>query len=143
MTQIETEIIIKANAKEIWSKLTEFNQYPNWNPFIQSITGKQVIGEVLTVKIVPPNNKPAIFKPVLVKLDDAKELRWVGKLLAGWLFRGEHYFKLVAINDQTTKLIHGEIFTGILSEPLLALIGKNTKAGFELMNNALNKQFSK
>jgi uncharacterized protein YndB with AHSA1/START domain len=37
--EINTEILINATPKKVWSILTNFAEYPNWNPFIKSIKG--------------------------------------------------------------------------------------------------------
>jgi len=41
MKEIYTEIEINSSAKIIWNILTNFDNYPNWNPFM-----KQIIGEL-------------------------------------------------------------------------------------------------
>ncbi|MDY9920045.1 MAG: SRPBCC family protein [Proteiniphilum sp.] len=38
--EIRTEIIIRATSEKIWDILTDFENYPNWNPFITFIKGK-------------------------------------------------------------------------------------------------------
>ncbi|RYZ45415.1 MAG: SRPBCC domain-containing protein, partial [Chitinophagaceae bacterium] len=34
--QIKTEIVINASKEKVWAILTNFSQYPQWNPFIVS-----------------------------------------------------------------------------------------------------------
>ena len=40
--EIKTEILINATPEKVWSILTSFDNYPNWNPFIKSITVRSV-----------------------------------------------------------------------------------------------------
>lgn len=56
------------------------------------------------------------------------------------LFDGEHYFKLEKIDDNRTRFIQGEKFTGLLSGIFFKLIGEDTKSGFNEMNFALKKK---
>ena len=37
--EIKTEIVIHATPEKIWKILTDFGNYPQWNPFIVSVTG--------------------------------------------------------------------------------------------------------
>ena len=37
--EIKTEILINAAPEKVWSILTNFEKYPDWNPFIKSING--------------------------------------------------------------------------------------------------------
>ena len=87
-----------------------------------------------------PGKKPMKFKPVVLVNQESKEFRWKGKLFVKGLFDGEHYFQLERINDNLTKLVHGEKFTGFLAGALLKMIGEDTKKGFESMNEALKRR---
>ncbi len=137
MLELKTEITTDASIKAVWAKLTDFEAYPHWNPFITRIEGNQAVGKTLVVDIVPPGGKKATFKPILTRFAENDEMRWVGTLGQKWLFQGEHYFKLLSIEGNKTQLIHGEIFTGLLVPLFSALAGKKTRAGFELMNQGI------
>lgn len=139
MKKIETEITINAAPKSVWKVLTNFKDYSKWNPFIKSIFGEQKVGKQIEVCMQPPNGKEMTFKPDILKFSENKEFRWVGKLVVKGIFDGEHYFKLVDLGGDQTKLIHGENFGGILL-PLMGKILSNTKLGFQLMNESLKKE---
>lgn len=131
--KIETNIIINSSLSIIWEILMDFENYPNWNPFIKEISKYD---NKMLVKVQPVNSKVMVFKPKLIKQENNKEFRWKGKLLINGIFDGEHYFILEKINDNTTKFIQGENFTGILV-PIFKKTLNNTKKGFILMNEAL------
>lgn len=142
MRQIETEILIEASPEKVWAVLTDFENHPNWNPFIKLITGEKKIGEKLTVSIKPPGGNGMTFKPIVTSFKENVEFRWMGKLGVHGVFDGEHYFQLIGQGNNRTKLIHGEKFSGIL----VALMGKaldKTKEGFELMNESLKFESEK
>ena len=44
MKEIKTEIIIDSKPEKVWEVLTDFENYPTWNPFIQNISGEQKVG---------------------------------------------------------------------------------------------------
>jgi hypothetical protein len=132
--KIETNIIIHHPIEKIWNKLTDFESYHEWNPFIQKIVGPQVVGEKLEIDIVPPGGKKSTFRPVLITFDKNKEMRWVGSLGSSWIFRGEHYFILEKIDENETSLIHGEVFSGALIPIFRCFAAEKTLKGFHLMN---------
>ena len=98
--ELYTEIEINAAPEKVWRILTDFEAYPNWNPFIKKIKGNLAVGEKLEVFIQPSGAKGMTFKPTLLTVEKEKELRWLGKLFVSGLFDGEHFFKIIGAADQ-------------------------------------------
>jgi hypothetical protein len=134
--EIKTEILIKATPERIWSILSNFGDYPKWNPFIKSLTGEVRVGNTITVKIQPPESKVMTFKPVILTYKANKELSWIGHLLFPGLFDGEHKFELIDNGNETTSFKHSEKFKGILVGFLNL---EKTKSGFQAMNEKLKE----
>ncbi|MGQ1948392.1 SRPBCC family protein [Geofilum sp. OHC36d9] len=139
MKEIRTEIEIHANVSTVWNVLMNFENYPNWNPFIKNISGEKASGKRLTVSIKPPDANGMTFKPVILKLEPNNEFRWRGKLGIKGIFDGEHFFILERVTDDKTKFIHGERFSGLLVSLMGQTLNK-TKAGFEFMNEAIKRE---
>jgi hypothetical protein len=137
---ITTSIIINATAENVWSILTDFENYMQWNPFITSITGAIKVGNTLQVTVAPPNGNAMKFKPTLLVVNEHKELKWKGKLLLKGLFDGEHQFEIIDNKNGTVTLVQSENFTGILVPPFKKTIKINTKNGFVLMNEKLKER---
>ncbi|MFT5820902.1 MAG: hypothetical protein ACI8ZM_002150 [Crocinitomix sp.] len=133
--QIETSIEIAASPAKVWRIFSDFKNFPTWNPFIVSLTGKVKVGETIHIDL-----KTMKFKPVVLKFDENQELRWKGKLFMKGLFDGEHYFQLKENEDGSTTFVHGEKFSGILVRMLKKKLDGETKEGFEKMNLALKEQ---
>ncbi|GAB6905924.1 conserved hypothetical protein [Desulfosarcina cetonica] len=134
MREIKTEIMINAKPDKIWSVLIDFERYPDWNPFIKSISGNKEVGGHLAVEVQPPERNPLILR-----FESGRELRWKGKFIIKGIFDGEHYFLINGNDDGTATLIQGEKFSGLLVS-LLGKVLENTKRGFILMNEALKKK---
>ena len=88
---ITNSITINATPEKVWSILTHFTSYVEWNPFITSIAGELKVGNTLQVTIAPQNAKAMKFKPTLLVVNHHKELRWKGKLLFKGLFDGDRF----------------------------------------------------
>ena len=135
MPAIDTSIDIAASPQRVWSVLTDFAAYPQWNPFITRIAGEPVVGSRLVVTIQPPGRKPMMFRPVVQAATPEVELRWRGRLLMPGLFDGEHAFRLSPAGGGC-RLDHGEVFSGLLSG-LLGGTLPATRRGFIAMNEAV------
>jgi|SRR5690554_403686 hypothetical protein len=138
--EIKTEITIHSSPEKIWEILTDFENYPQWNPFIIYIDGEPEEGNKILVKIQPPNGRKMIFKPIILSKIINKELVWLGHVLFKGLFDGTHKFELIDIGNGTTRFIQSEKFNGIfvgLFNP------QNTLKGFNEMNQKLKEQAEK
>ena len=136
--QINTSIIINASKKSIWKILTDFEKYPDWNPFITSITGTLEAGQKLQVKL-----QGMTFEPTILTLRENSEIKWLGHLWFEGLFDGEHTFKLTDNGDGTTHFEQCENFSGVLVRLFAKSLDKDTKAGFEKMNLELKSRVEK
>ena len=130
--KIYTSIDIKATPEVIWNILTNFKEYPNWNPFIKSITGTPKVGNQLVVKF-----EDMTFKPTVLTSKKNIELKWLGHLFFKGLFDGEHQFYLKHNSNGTTNFTQSEQFSGILTLIFSNKKLEQTKNGFQQMNNAL------
>jgi len=136
---IVTKITIDESPEKAWQVLTEFDQYPKWNPFIQVIEGDQQVGAQLNVKL-GLGKKPMGFTPTVLAFNANEEFRWLGHMGINGLFDGEHYFQLVQTTSGGTELVQGENFKGVFSGLMLAFIRSSTEQGFTEMNEALKRR---
>lgn len=133
---LETRIHIRATAQQIWTVLMDFERYPQWNPFIRQLQGFAEPGQTLRVEVLPVGGQPMMFKPKVLVVKKAHELRWLGIFLFKRLFDGEHYFRLEPVSDGVI-FIHGENFRGLLVPLFRRMLQRRTLPGFEAMNVAL------
>ena len=137
MHQIVTEIDITASPERVWSILMDFPAYPQWNPFIRSLSGVAKPGEKLRATIQPQEYRTMTFRPRVLRATDQQELRWLGHLGFPGLFDGEHYFQLTGLSNGYTRFTQGEQFSDILVGIFISSMEAATKAGFVAMNAAL------
>jgi hypothetical protein len=137
MKKLHTEILINADRQTVWNILTDLEKYGEWNPFIREIKGKAEEGQILENHMYLEEGKKQVFKPEVLKVEEGKEFRWLGKLFVKGLFDGEHFFLLEEAGEGQVKLIQGEIFSGLLMKPIMKMIGEQTLNNFHAMNKAL------
>lgn len=136
--KIRTEIIINASKERVWGILTDFEKYRQWNPFIIQSQGQAIPGTYL-VNTMKNGSGDITFKPKVLKVEQFSYFGWLGKLWIKGIFDGHHYFQIEELAPNQIKLIHGEDFSGILSNLILKKIGGQTRENFILMNTALKK----
>jgi len=132
--EIKTSIVIAATADKVWSILTNFPSYKNWNPFITSIKGNVQLGNIIEI-----NAGGMKFKPTVLSYKEGKELSWLGSLFFKGLFDGAHLFKIEDNQDGTVTFKHEEKFNGILVGLFAKKLDTDTKQGFIQMNLELKK----
>lgn len=137
--EIKTQIVIKAKPERVWNILTDFKEYPNWNPFIKSIVGDAILGKRIKARIEPPNANGMTFTPKVLVFEENKEFKWIGNFILPGLFDGEHKFELLDTKDGYTTFIQSEKFNGILVPLFKKMLEVNTLNGFNLMNEKLKE----
>ena len=130
---LSTQRDLQAPPARVWEVLTDLAAYPTWNPFITEAAGELRVGGRLA--IVAGGMR---FRPVVLRFDPARELRWRGRLVVPGLFDGEHVFRLAPLDGgRATRLTHEEHFSGLLVGPFSRKLDEETLPGFEAMNRAL------
>jgi len=143
MKTITTEIVINANKDKVWKILTDFDSYPDWNPFITRFQGDLKPDSRIMVTMNIEGRKPISFQPDIISVVPGEKFCWQGKLLLKSFFLGTHYFILEGMEDEKALFRHGESFTGLLTGPVLQKIGLSTQKAFEKMNLALKERAEK
>jgi hypothetical protein len=139
MKEIYTEVEINACAERVWRVLTEFAAYPEWNPFIRSVSGEVRIGNRLEVIIQPSGGKGMSFRPTVLVAEPNRELRWLGHLWLPGLFDGEHSFSIQPLDEGRVRFAQRERFGGLLVPFLSKMLDRDIRRGFEEMNRALKR----
>ena len=138
--ELVSNIEIDASPEEVWSVLTDFAKFSDWNPFIRWIKGELTKGAKLEVRIQPTGARGSTFKPTVLSVDPPRELRWVGHLWISGLFDGEHTLRIESIGDNRARFEQKETFTGLFVRLLAKSLDMDTLRGFNEMNKALKEQ---
>ncbi len=75
MKQIRKVIEINASGERVRRILTDFEAYPQWNPFIKEISGELKVGGTLSVYLQPSGQRGLRFHPVALA-EPLRELQW-------------------------------------------------------------------
>jgi hypothetical protein len=137
--ELNTEIEINASSETVWNLLTGTSRFPEWNPFIRRLQGELKVGQKLAVLLQPSGARGMEFKPVVLKVEPNKELRWLGRLILPGLFDGEHIFQIEPVGGGRVLFHQREIFSGVLVPLLKNSLETDTRRGFNEMNQKLKQ----
>jgi hypothetical protein len=137
--ELQTEIWIERPPAAVWQILTATDEYPSWNPFIRHMRGQLQAGNRIEVEIGAPGSDTMTFRPVVLKVERDRELRWLGSLWMPGVFDGEHSFRLES-DGRRTHFIQSERFSGLLVGRLTDSILRETEEGFAAMDEAVKQR---
>jgi hypothetical protein len=118
----------------------DFESYPDWNPFVKTISGEQREGARLEADLQPNGGRGMTIKPKISEISPNERFAWKNKLFVPRLFDVEHIFEIESISEDQVRFIHRENFRGLLIRPILRSVGESTRQGFEEMNQALKER---
>jgi hypothetical protein len=134
---IRSAIEIEAPLELVWSVLTDFSSYPDWNPIIRRLRGRPRAGGRILIRSQPPGARGIVHRPTVVAWSPPHELRWRATVLSARLFSGEHGFRLEPRDNGRVRFVQDETFSGLLV-PLYARLRLPAKRrGFNQLNEAL------
>ena len=94
MRTIDTGIDIAADPARVWEVLTDFEAYPEWNPFVIGIDGPAAEGARLEAVLRLGDRRPATFRPTVTRWEPERGFEWFGHLGIRGVFDGRHGFEL-------------------------------------------------
>ena len=136
MPEIRNEIEIEASAHRVWAQFTDFQNYPDWNPFIVRAMGQTRMGTELNIVIVTPLGRELRFSPRVVRLTQNSHLTWTSGMFIPGLFDREISFDVEPLGEGRCRFVHTGRFRGILA-PFRSKVISDLERGYQRMNEAL------
>jgi hypothetical protein len=142
--EVTTSILIEAPAERIWSILSDFDSYSNWNPFIPRIFGEaRLSATILEFVYIAPGLYLPLPMEVIV-CEPGRELAWRGAV-PHWfsaVCAGEHHFTIQTLPDRANccEFSHYALLRGIVMQLGAAHIQNRVKQVHEAMNLALKER---
>jgi hypothetical protein len=103
------ELIIRARAANLWSLLTNTNDFPRWNSTVTRVEGQVREGEQLHLH-VPGTDR--VFTPRVSGVVPNQRMMWTGGFSP--VFKGVRTFELRSRHDGSTDFVMEERFSGLM-----------------------------
>lgn len=138
MREIQTDIEISASPDEVWSILSNINDWSDWSPIINQSSGDAAMGSALSITMIgkQEGKDGPTYNPVITTFDDSKSFRWRAKMMAGFVMTNDKVFELEETSTGT-HLIHKELFSGMFVPLFWSSVEKNVPDMLNSMNAAL------
>jgi hypothetical protein len=140
LREVRTEIEINTSPERVWKILIDFDKYEQWNPFIHKIIGEPKEGAKIEIHIETPGGKNRKYGPTLTKVDEGRELRWLGKSSLPGFLNGEHIFAIEQLEPKRIRFVQSEVFDGLLTSLFGKSLDTDVRLGLEEMNRALKER---
>ena len=116
--------------------LTDFDHFDKWNPVIQKVTGTLTVGTNVVISVAAASGL-IDWNVEVIRVDPGREFTWKFSERHPLLYRGEHTFRVEAINARRTRYIDRETFNGALVPLRKSRLDTKTRAGMVAMGAAL------
>jgi hypothetical protein len=137
--EVLTETVIGASDERVWAILADFDSYAEWNPSTR-ISGNLTVGEVLALRMQQQGQPPVEYAITLLKVDENRELRWVGKTGIDGLFDVERWFVIERMGEDQVRFTQGEKFRGLLTPLAPESLYSDVEKNFENFNQVLKEK---
>lgn len=143
MREIETRIEIASPTSKVWSVLTDFEKWSEWNPIIKKANGVAALGSKLSITMCGRNGKDGKsgpkYEPVITEFQEPTSFSWRATMMAGFMFTNGKVFNLKD-SGTGTLLIHKETFSGIIVPMMWSQMEGSVPQMLNSMNEALKKK---
>ena len=140
MREVSVEIEISASASSVWQVLTDFARYPEWNPFVRSVSGELVDGGELSVTTASLLGIQLNFQLKVDSIHENSGMRWLGQTIKPGLLDGRHYFEIHERSPDRVRFVQYEEFSGTMVPFAWPVLSPLSRRGFESMNKALKER---
>lgn len=131
---VKHTIHVDASPELVWSIVSDFDSFSDWNPMLIRMKGRAEEGASLAFTARLANGWKAPVWAKVMRVRPAAELRWRAGI-AG-LFSGEHYV-VIERNGSGCVVQHGEDFRGAFVAPFRGLLEGLGGPMYARMNEAL------
>lgn len=138
--EIHTEIEIAAPPEVVWDVLSAIDTWSEWNPVIGGVTLRGPLREGTPGRLMlllPPPVGRRTLAVRLVTVRPQRELAWKGGVPG--VVQGRHGFRLEP-TDAGTRLVHTEVFSGVLAPGLVRVLRGQLGKGYRRLNQGLRNR---
>lgn len=126
---VEAASTINAPLEHVWSVLTDFARYGEWNTFVPSMQATLQVGSPLTMSVQMRKGLRVKISATVSLIETHHRLAWTPRMPA-WFLKSERFQVITALDAHTTRYWTQEIFTGAASPLLTLLLSKDLRRGF-------------
>lgn len=132
------EVYIAASPEQVWSVLTDFPAYPEWNPFTSSVETSLEPGTPVKMRVHLSPPKSIMQTETVEWAKPGEEIAW-GIVSMPWLLRARRTQRIRPEGEGCVYQTWDE-FSGLARPLVIALMGKKMERGFNDVARALKQR---
>jgi len=121
----------------VWDILTDFECYPEWNPFTTTAKGRLALGNSLDLYVVMPSRGDRTQTEIISTIAPPNQLAWGMTLGFKKLLSARREQILTTIDSQRCSYTTNDAFNGLLAALVYRLFYDDIKSGFNNVAYAL------
>lgn len=134
---VRAQVDINASRQRVWEVLTDFDSYPQWNPFTASVQGSLQDGAAVTMQVHMLQRRPRTQVEYVNSVVQGHRICWGMEMGTATLLTANRLQTLEAIDEHTTRYVTDDLLSGWLTPIVRTLYGDKMQRGFDAMASAL------
>ena len=135
---VRAEVDIDAPIEHVWQILVDLDRYGEWNPFTPKVETTLRIGDPIHLQVRLVGER-LTQRVEWITRNEPYTLGWEMKLGARFLLYAERVQVLTVVDENRTRYMTEDRFSGWLRSPVVGLFGKAMERGFRDCGLGLKK----
>ncbi len=137
LRQFEVTTDINASICRVWKILSDLDSWKDWNRLNPGAAGKPAVGDTITLNSLAAPGKIRAARAKVIEYEPEQTIRWTGGLPIPGLYRIEHWIRVESLDENSSRVIHGEVHRGLLVSFVLKPFGNDFERYYRDTNIAL------
>lgn len=133
-TTVREEMVVDAPRPDLWSLLSDFEGYADWNPYIVRAKGEARKGAKIELWLELNDGELRRFDCEVLDVKRLRKLRWLCRRYLPGLLDREHTFRIIPLGGNRYRLLYEGRLEGLF-QPFTDL--DDLKRGYKRMARAL------
>jgi hypothetical protein len=130
---------IEAPRDYVWSVLSDFRTYPDWNPFTPGVEGELAVGQAVTLDVRFEGKKARRQVEWVNRVEPGSVIYWGVRYGSRKLLAANRAQELTELSPTRTRYYTVDRFSGVLVPLVFALYGDLMRRGFEGVATGLKR----
>jgi uncharacterized protein YndB with AHSA1/START domain len=130
---------IDAPVDVVWSVLTDFPRYAEWNRFTPSVVCGGRLGDTVTMEVHFPGEKPRTQVEVLNVLEPPNRIAWGVTMGSRAIMVANRYQTLEPLDGGCTRYATIDYVSGLLAPLVKVMYAQKMRDGFQLFADGLKE----
>jgi hypothetical protein len=138
--QISASIEIDAPSELVWAILTDFDRYPEWNPFNVGMATDFEMGSAVRMEVALTGSRTQRQTEYITTLVPGQKVCWSMNQTPAWLIGATRCQRLEPLDGGCTRYTSDDKITGVLTPLVMLIYGRAMQRGFESVCKALKRR---